>query len=149
MQRSELRHFEQVLHAILDGTEDALLKRDDIAVENDPDALDCIQRATERDLAICRIESDFGRLQSVRTALQRIAEGTYAICFRCEREIAEKRLRDVPWHAYCLACHDSADGTRRDFQHVELARVAAARPLPPETPRPGAGAAIPPRRPTL
>ncbi len=142
MQRSELRHFEQVLHAILDGTEDALLKRDDIAVENDPDALDCIQRATERDLAICRIESDFGRLQSVRTALQRIAEGTYGICFRCEREIAEKRLRAVPWTAYCLACQDSADGRRRDFQHVELAGVASGSQRTPEPPRRGVASAV-------
>lgn len=135
MQRSELRHFEQVLHAILDGTEDALLKRDDIAVEHTADALDSIQRATERDLAICRIESDFGRLQSVRTALQRIAEGTYGICFRCEREIAEKRLKAVPWTSYCLACQDSADTRGRNFTHMELAGVASAPQRAPEPAR--------------
>lgn len=141
MQRSELRHFEQVLHAILDGTEDALLKRDTIAVENAPDALDCIQRATERDLAICRIESDFGRLQSVRTALQRIAEGTYGICFRCESEIAEKRLRAVPWTSYCLACQDSADSRRGNFPRAALAGVASTSPRTPEPPRRGVASA--------
>jgi RNA polymerase-binding transcription factor len=144
MQRSALRHFEQVLHTILDGTEDALLKRDDIAIESDPDALDCIQRATERDLAICRIESDFGRLQSVRTALQRIVEGTYGICFRCECEIAEKRLNAVPWTSYCLACQDSADGRRGDFPRMELASVASGSPRVPEPPRRGVH---PPSRP--
>ncbi len=142
MQRSALRHFEQVLHGILDGTEDALLKRDDIAIENAPDALDCIQRATERDLAICRIESDFGRLQSVRTALQRIAEGTYGVCFRCECEIPEKRLKAVPWTSYCLACQDSADGRRGDFPRMELAGVASGSPRVSEPPRRAVASAI-------
>ena len=135
MQRSGLRHFEQVLRAILDGTEDGLLKRDDIAVENTPDALDCIQRATERDLAICRIESDFGRMKSVRAALQRIAEGTYGICFRCECEIAEKRLKAVPWTSYCLDCQDSADSRGNGFTHIELAAVASAPQRVPEPAR--------------
>ena len=142
MQRSALRHFEQVLHAILDGTEDALLKRDDIAIENAPDALDCIQRATERDLAICRIESDFGRLQSVRTALQRIAEGTYGICYRCDCEIAEKRLKAVPWTSYCLECQDSTDTRRGNFPHVQLASVASASPRTPEPSRRGVASAV-------
>jgi DnaK suppressor protein len=142
MQRSALKHFEQVLHAILDGTEDALLKRDDIAVENAPDALDCIQRATERDLAICRIESDFGRLQSVRTALQRIAEGTYGICFRCECEIAEKRLKAVPWASYCLECQDSADSRRGNIPRMELAGVASGSPRVAELSRRGVASAV-------
>ena len=142
MQRSALRHFEQVLHAILDGTEDALLKRDDIAIENAPDALDCIQRATERDLAICRIESDFGRLQSVRTALQRIAEGTYGTCFRCDCEIAEKRLKAVPWTSYCLACQDSADGRGGNFPHAELAGVASGSTRVPEPSRRAVASAV-------
>ena len=99
MHRSELRHFEQVLQTILDGTEDALLKRDDIAIENAPDALDCIQRATERDLAICRIESDFGRLQSVRTALQadrgRHLWDLLPVRMRDRRETLESRALDL------------------------------------------------------
>src|SRR5260370_36720725 len=142
MQRSALRHFEQVLHAILDGTEDALLKRDDIAIENAPDALDCIQRATERDLAICRIESDFGRLQSVRTALQRIADGTYGICFRCECEIAEKRLRAVPWTSYWLACPDSTDSLRGSFPRAALAGGDAPSPPCPEPSSPDVASAV-------
>ena len=117
MQPTELRHFKDVLHAILDSAEDMLGRRDEIAVENAPDALDRIQGATERELAICRIESDFSRLQSVRTALQRIAEGTYGTCFRCEREIAPKRLKAVPWASYCLACQTSADSQRRGIGH--------------------------------
>ena len=123
MQPTELRHFKEVLRGILDSAEDMLRRRDEIAVENAPDALDRIQGATDRELAICRIESDFSRLQSVRTALQRIADGTYGTCFRCEREIAPKRLKAVPWAAYCLACQTSADTQRRGTTYEEVAGV--------------------------
>jgi DnaK suppressor protein len=59
----------------------------------------------------------------VRTALQRIADGTYGTCFRCEREIAPKRLKALPWAAYCLACQTSADSHRRGMDHEEIAGV--------------------------
>jgi DnaK suppressor protein len=121
MQKAELRHFQQVLHAMLDGTEATLRRRDDIVVENAPDSLDRIQGATERELATRRIESDFTRLQSVRTALQRIADGTYGTCFRCENEIPGKRLKAVPWTSYCLECQNSADLQTKGSAKGELA----------------------------
>ena len=123
MKHTELRYFKEVLHAILDGTEDTLRRRDEIAVETVPDSLDRIQGATDRDMAIRRIESDFSRIQSVRTALQRIADGTYGICFRCESEIAPKRLKAVPWASYCLECQTSADGQSTRSDHQEVAGV--------------------------
>jgi DnaK suppressor protein len=123
MQRAELRHFQETLHSMLDGTEATLRRRDEIAVENAPDSLDRIQGATERELVTRRIEYDFSRLQSVRSALQRIAEGSYGICFRCENEIAVKRLRAVPWASYCLECQNSADRQAKGSDKGELAGV--------------------------
>lgn len=121
MHKAELRHFHQVLHAMLDGTEATLRRRDDIVVENASDSLDRIQGATERELATRRIESDFTRMQNVRTALQRIADGTYGTCFHCENEIPAKRLKAVPWTSYCLACQNSADLRTKGSDKGELA----------------------------
>jgi DnaK suppressor protein len=123
MHNAELKHFKAALHAMLDGTEATLRRRDEIAVENAPDSLDRIQGATERELATRRIESDFTLQQSVRTALLRIAEGSYGICFRCEIEIPVKRLRAVPWAAYCLECQNSADRQTMGSDKGELAGV--------------------------
>jgi DnaK suppressor protein len=41
--------------------------------------------------------------------LTRIEEGTYGTCLRCDSEISLKRLKAVPWAAYCLACQEAAD----------------------------------------
>lgn len=42
-------------------------------------------------------------------ALERLRDGTYGQCVQCGREIAEKRLRVVPWADLCTACQEAAD----------------------------------------
>ena len=123
MTRAELKHFRSVLHAMLDGTEDTLRSLDDIAVQTLPDSLDRIQHATEREMAIRRIELDFSKVQNVRSALQRIADGTYGICSQCENEIPGKRLKAVPWASFCLDCQDSADRRKSRANDTQFAGV--------------------------
>lgn len=41
---------------------------------------------------------------SVQRALDRIAEGSYGACVRCERDIAERRLEARPEAALCIDC---------------------------------------------
>src|SRR5262249_53579133 len=100
MERAQQETFRHTLEAMIDAMTQPVRRREEIAVENAADTLDLVQRAGERDLAIQRIESDFNRLQSVRLALERIAEGTYGTCLGCDGEIGVKRLRAVPWAAY-------------------------------------------------
>lgn len=90
------------------------LRREEIAVQNAPDTIDRVQQATERELAIRQIESGFNRLQSVRLALQRIDDGSYGTCIRCEGEIGIKRLNALPWAACCVKCQDAADRENND-----------------------------------
>jgi DnaK suppressor protein len=109
MDQTELEQFKRILKTLLEGMERPLRRREEIAVENTPDALDQVQRAADRDLALRQIEFDSARLRNLRNALERIEEGTYGICQRCEQEISLKRLKAVPWAAYCLACQDIVD----------------------------------------
>jgi len=43
-------------------------------------------------------------LQQVNAALERINQGTYGICQRCGRQIAEERLEAFPYVTYCIEC---------------------------------------------
>lgn len=45
-----------------------------------------------------------GRLSQVRVALERIDDGTYGYCRRCEEEISEARLKVRPEAAVCITC---------------------------------------------
>jgi DnaK suppressor protein len=119
MERAQLEVFRRTLESMLDTMTRPAEKRAEIAVENAADAIDLVQRAGERELAILRIESDFNRLQSVRLAIERINEGTYGTCLACEREISTNRLRAVPWAAYCVTCQELADRQNRAPEEQE------------------------------
>lgn len=109
MKHADVERFKRNLESLLGNLEQPLRKRDEIAIETSPDELDQVQHAGDRELAIRKLESDTDRLRSVREAMQRIQDGTYGVCLRCEEEISPKRLDAVPWTPYCLHCQDSAE----------------------------------------
>ena len=43
-------------------------------------------------------------IAQIRSALARVAEGSYGFCVRCGEEIAEARLNAVPWTPFCRNC---------------------------------------------
>lgn len=49
------------------------------------------------------------RVQMVREAQQRLADGTYGACQRCGRQISPERLEALPWAAYCIECQEVVD----------------------------------------
>lgn len=114
MTQTELNNYKQMLEAKLAEVSMGLRNRDEIAIEKTPDALDEVQRAGERELAIRNLDREATMLRHVRAALARIADGSYGICQHCEEEIKPKRMQAVPWTAYCIRCQEAAD--RHDFE---------------------------------
>lgn len=45
-------------------------------------------------------------LEEVNTALEKINQGRYGICEKCNRPVDEKRLKAFPTAKECLACKD-------------------------------------------
>jgi DnaK suppressor protein len=43
-------------------------------------------------------------LAAVEAALARLDDGTYGLCVRCGRPIAQERLDALPWAAHCIDC---------------------------------------------
>ena len=54
-----------------------------------------------------RNSMEFKMLRLVNAALDRINRGEYGMCHACEEEISEKRLKAIPWAAFCVHCQDS------------------------------------------
>ena len=44
------------------------------------------------------------QLESVESALVRVAEGTYGVCEVCGQRIAAERLEVIAWAATCVSC---------------------------------------------
>jgi len=109
MTKSELKKYREILEA--KQSELALLvrNRDGIAIEKSPDALDEVQHAAERELAIRNLDRESNLLRHVRAALRRIDEGNFGVCLHCEEDISPKRLVAVPWTPFCIQCQEIAD----------------------------------------
>jgi DnaK suppressor protein len=114
MTKTELNKFKEVLENKQAELAQVLRNRDGIVIEKSPDALDEVQNAAERELAIRNLDRESILLRSVRAALHRIDEGNFGTCLHCEEEISLKRLHAVPWAAYCIQCQEIADRSQED-----------------------------------
>jgi DnaK suppressor protein len=122
MTETELNRFRDILESRKTELERTLLNRDGIMIEKTADALDEVQHAAERDLAIRNLNRESDLLRNVRLALDRLEGGSFGVCAECEEEISPKRLIAVPWAPFCLQCqeqadriHDTGDETSREF----------------------------------
>ena len=114
MTKTEMRKFKKILETRQAELALVLRNRDAIAIEKSADALDEVQHAAERELAIRNLDRESNLLRLVKLALRRIEEGSYGTCMHCEEDINPKRLAAVPWAPYCIACQEAAD---RDQDH--------------------------------
>jgi DnaK suppressor protein len=109
MTKTELNKFKNTLEAKQAELVHFVSNREGIAIEKSPDALDEVQHAAERELAIRNLDRESNLLRNVRGALRRLNEGQFGTCVHCEEEISPKRLAAVPWTAYCIQCQELAD----------------------------------------
>jgi len=109
MTKTEMNKYQKILLAKQADLEAMVRNRDGIAIEKSPDALDEVQHAAERELAIRNLDRDSNLLRNVRGALRRIEDGSYGTCLHCEEDISPKRLNAVPWTPYCIQCQEMAD----------------------------------------
>jgi DnaK suppressor protein len=104
-----LNKVRNILEAKQAELEKLVRNRDGIPIEKSPDALDEVQHASERELAIRNLDRESNLLRNVRAAFRRIEEGSFGVCLHCEEDINPKRLHAVPWAAFCIQCQEMAD----------------------------------------
>ncbi len=114
MTRTELAKFKQILETKQAELARVLRNREAIAIEKSADALDEVQHAAERELAIRNLDRESGLLRQVKGGLARIDDGSYGVCVHCEEDINPKRLAAVPWAQYCISCQELADRRSRE-----------------------------------
>ena len=117
MSKTELEKYKATLEAKKAEIAASLRNRDEIAIEKTADAIDEVQLAGERELAIRNLDRESILLRNVRAALARMADGSFGTCLHCEEDISPKRLNAVPWAPFCIRCQEAAD--RHEFEAGE------------------------------
>jgi DnaK suppressor protein len=74
----------------------------------------------EVDLALMQMKTE--TLKKIDLAIQRLDDGTYGRCPECEQEIAEARLRALPFAVLCRDCQEQAEN---DVRHQREAKAFA------------------------
>lgn len=99
-QESLLKMREQVLADIESDTATSRSGHKDEGM----DAYDLASEERDRDISMILSDRDRRKLQSVDEALTRIKAGSYGICEECELDIAEERLKALPFTRLCVIC---------------------------------------------
>jgi DnaK suppressor protein len=126
MTQTEINKYKAMLEAKRAELSAGLRNRDDIAIEKTPDAIDEVQLAGERELAIRNLDRESNLLRNVKGALVRIADGSYGVCMHCEEDIKIKRLDAVPWTKYCIRCQEAADRHEFEVENSDSLELLAA-----------------------
>jgi DnaK suppressor protein len=65
-------------------------------------------------------------LNKVNDALARLKQGEYGYCFECGEEIAEKRLRALPFAVRCKDCEQAREVAEQRERQLAQRRGAAS-----------------------
>ena len=65
------------------------------------------------DIGFALIQMKAETLNKIDAALRRLGEGTYGDCFECGGEIAEARLRALPFAVRCKDCEEAHESVEQ------------------------------------
>jgi DnaK suppressor protein len=68
---------------------------------------------------------DYDVLKLVNEALDRLDNGDYGVCLRCEEPIALRRLEVLPWAKYCVRCQEKLSSRHRNAQEPDHAAISS------------------------
>src|SRR5260370_16885478 len=105
MTRTERNKFQTILTSMHAELARATGRRDGIAIERTPDALDEVQLAGEREMITRNLERESRLLRNVRAALDQMAEGAYGTCLECDQQTSHNHFHTIPFPTLSTTSH--------------------------------------------
>jgi DnaK suppressor protein len=90
------------------------------------DAGESSENDIQEDIELALIQLKAETLNKVDDALQRLEQGTYGNCFDCGDEIAEKRLRALPFAVRCKDCEEARENAQKRERNLNARRPASS-----------------------
>ena len=86
------------------------------------DAAETSESDIQDDIEFALIQMKAETLSRINDALTRLKDGDYGNCFECGGEIAEKRLRALPFAVRCRDCEEAREIAERRERHQAARR---------------------------
>ena len=90
------------------------------------DAVESSEADIQEEIEFALIQMKSETLNKIDDALARLEQGDYGNCFECGEEIAEKRLRALPFAVRCKDCEEAKENAERRERHLAQRRGASS-----------------------
>ena len=74
-----------------------------------PDIGDMSSNSYNQEVLMNLSEAQRGRVRDIDAALERMDNGVYGLCARCEEEIPTRRMEVRPFSRYCVDCKSEVE----------------------------------------
>jgi DnaK suppressor protein len=90
------------------------------------DAVESSEADIQEDIEFALIQMKSETLNKINDALSRLEHGNYGYCFDCGEEIAEKRLRALPFAVRCKDCEEAREVAEQRQRQLVARRGASS-----------------------
>jgi len=90
------------------------------------DAVESAEADIQEDLEFALVKMKSETINKVNDALARLEQGSYGNCFDCGEEIAEKRLRALPFAVRCKDCEEARETAEQRERQLTARRGASS-----------------------
>ena len=90
------------------------------------DAVESSESDIQDDIEFALIQKKSETLNKINDALIRLEQGDYGNCFECAEEIADKRLRALPFAVRCKDCEEAREVAEQRERQVAARRGASS-----------------------
>ena len=119
MNAKESKRFKKMLEdsklALLQSAKKTLMEESNFDTDDLPDEIDLASSEYAQSMVFRLRDREKFLLKKIDKALQRIEEGTFGICERCEEPINAKRLEARPVTTLCIRCKAEQDKKEKSY----------------------------------
>jgi len=90
------------------------------------DAVESAEADIQEDLEFALVQMKSETLTKINDALARLEQGDYGNCYDCGAEIAEKRLRALPFAVRCKDCEEARETAEQKQRQMTARRGTSA-----------------------
>ncbi len=94
----------QMREELLEDSLKAYAASQSLGKDGVPDIGDMSSNSYNQEVLMNLSEAQLGRVRDIDAALERMDQGVYGLCARCEEEISPRRMEVRPFSRYCVDC---------------------------------------------
>ena len=119
LSQKELKRFKKSLEdsrkAIIENARKTMEEESNFDTDDLPDEIDQASSEYAQSMAFRLRDREKFLLKKIEKALQRIEDGTFGLCERCEELITMKRLEARPVTTLCIRCKEEQEKKEKSY----------------------------------